>query len=247
MSKLSKMLGFDRQIKKEWLDVTMELLTEGKSTQHIREMQERFMALDLPGKDSRRKTRLVISRMWLDNNTKLVPLRKRALEILKENPEIDTRVFHWGMSIATYPFFRDIATIIGKLIALQGNFKVSQVHDRISKIWGERSTLTRACSRVIQTMLMWKIIESTKESKTYATIKKPRIAVVRKHVAQWLIHSLLLSRESGSVAFEEIGRSPELFPFSIEIGLDSLVVSNMIEISHRGIKTDFISLKESNN
>lgn len=246
MSKLSKMLGFDRQIKKEWLDVTMELLTEGKSTQHIREMQERFMALDLPGKDSRRKTRLVISRMWLDNNTKLVPLRKRALEILKENPEIDTRVFHWGMSIATYPFFRDIATIIGKLIALQGNFKVSQVHDRIGKIWGGRSTLTRACSRVIQTMIMWEIIESTKESKSYTAVQKLRVAVRRKQVAQWLIYSLLLSRENGSVPVEEIGRSPELFPFSIEIGVDALLFSNGIKLSHRGIKTDFISLKENN-
>jgi len=247
MSKLSKMLGFDRQIKKEWLDLTMELLVEGESTQHIREQQERFMALDLPGRDARRKTRLVISRMWLDSNTKLMPLRKRALEALKENPEIDTRIFHWGMSIATYAFFRDIATIIGKLIALQGYFKVSQVHDRISKIWGERSTLTRACSRVIQTMLMWKVIESTKEPKSYTSFEKLRIAVEGKHVAQWLIHSLLLSRENGSIAAEEIRRSPELFPFSIEIGLDSLLVSNGIEISHRGIKTDFISLKENNN
>lgn len=246
MSKLSKMLGFDRQIKKEWLDVTMELLTEGKSTQHIREMHERFMALDLPGKDARRKTRLVISRMWLDNNTKLVPLRKRALEILKENPEIDTRVFHWGMSIATYPFFRDIATIIGKLIALQGNFKVSQVHDRIGKIWGGRSTLTRACSRVIQTMIMWEIIESTKESKSYTAVQKLRVAVRRKQVAQWLIYSLLLSRENGSVPVEEIGRSPELFPFSIEIGVDALLFSNGIKLCHRGIKTEFISLKENN-
>ncbi|RLL82605.1 hypothetical protein Y696_00465 [Mesotoga sp. H07pep.5.4] len=246
MSKLSKMLGFDRQIKKEWLDVTIELLFEGKNAQHIREMQERFMALDLPGKDARRKTRLVISRMWLDNNTKLIPLRKRALEILKENPEIDTRVFHWGMSIATYPFFRDIATIIGKLIALQGNFKVSQVHDRIGKIWGGRSTLTRACSRVIQTMIMWEIIESTKESKSYNAVQKLRVAVRRKQVAQWLIYSLLLSRENGSVPVEEIGRSPELFPFSIEIGVDALLFSNGIKLSHRGIKTDFISLKENN-
>ena len=246
MSKLSKMLGFDRQIKKEWLDMTMELLIEGKSTQHIREQQERFMALDLPGRDARRKTRLVISRMWLDNNAKLITLRKRALEALKENPEIDTRIFHWGMSIATYAFFRDIATIIGKLIALQGYFKVSQVHDRISKIWGERSTLTRACSRVIQTMIMWEIIESTKESKSYNAVQKLRVAVRRKQVAQWLIYSLLLSRENGSVPVEEIGRSPELFPFSIEIGLDSLLVSNGIKISHRGIKTDFISLKENN-
>ncbi|WP_147431784.1 hypothetical protein [Mesotoga sp. H07pep.5.4] len=243
---MSKMLGFDRQIKKEWLDVTIELLFEGKNAQHIREMQERFMALDLPGKDARRKTRLVISRMWLDNNTKLIPLRKRALEILKENPEIDTRVFHWGMSIATYPFFRDIATIIGKLIALQGNFKVSQVHDRIGKIWGGRSTLTRACSRVIQTMIMWEIIESTKESKSYNAVQKLRVAVRRKQVAQWLIYSLLLSRENGSVPVEEIGRSPELFPFSIEIGVDALLFSNGIKLSHRGIKTDFISLKENN-
>jgi len=242
---LTKMLGFDRQIKKEWLDITMELLVEGKNTREIREQQERFMAVDLPGKDARRKTRLVISRMWFDNNPNLVVLRRKALEILKENPEIDTRIFHWGMSLATYTLFRDIAVICGRLIALQGYFRVSQVHDRISKIWGERSTLTRACSRVIQTMQLWGLIESTERQAGYTANERNAIAVERKSETTWLIQSLLLSKDSGSISVDDIGKMPELFPFKIDISLDSLVDSDGIEISRQGLKTNLISLKKT--
>jgi len=238
------MLGFDRHIKKEWLDITLELLAEDKSIQEIREQQERFMAVDLPGKDARRKTRLVISRMWLDNNPNLVVLRRKALEIFKENPEIDTRIFHWGMSLATYTLFRDIAAICGRLIALQGYFGVSQVHDRISKIWGERSTLTRACSRVIQTMQLWGSIESTERQAGYTANERTAIAVERQSETTWLIQSLLYGKESRSIAFEEIGRTPELFPFKIEVGLDSLVVSDEIEVSRQGLKMNLITLRK---
>ena len=83
--------------------------------------------------------------MWFDNNPNLVVLRRNALEILKENPEIDTRIFHWGMSLATYTLL-EILRYLWKVDTLQGYFRVSQVHYRISKIWGERSTLTRDCS-----------------------------------------------------------------------------------------------------
>jgi len=238
------MLGFDRQIKKEWLDITMELLVEGKNTREIREQQERFMAVDLPGKDARRKTRLVISRMWLDDNPNLVVLRRKALMILKENPEIDTRIFHWGLSLATYTLFRDIAVICGRLIALQGYFGVSQVHDRISKIWGERSTLTRASSRVIQTIRIWKLIESTDKSKSYTSSEKTKVVVQDKCEAVWLIQSLLLSKDSGSISVDDIGKTPELFPFKIDVGLDSLVDSDGIEISRQGLKENLISLKK---
>jgi len=241
---LTKLLGFDRQIKKEWLDITMELLVEGKNIREIREQQERFMAVDLPGKDARRKTRLVISRIWLDNNRNLVILRRKVLEILKENPEIDTRIFHWGMSLATYPFFRDIAAICGRLIALQGYVKVSQVHDRISKIWGERSTLTRACSRVIQTMKLWGTIENTERSALYTTNERNAIAVERQSETTWLIQSLLYGKESRSIAIEEIERTPELFPFKIEARLDSLIVSDEIEVSRQGLKMNLITLKK---
>lgn len=241
---MTKMLGFDRQIKKVWLDITMELLAEGKSVKEIKEKQESFMAADLSGKIARRKTRLVISRMWLDDDPNLVVLRREALSIFEENPEIDTRIFHWGLCLAAYPFFRDIAAICGRLIALQGYFGVSQVHDRISKIWGERSTLTRASSRVIQTIRIWKLIESADKARAYTSSEKTKVAVQEKHEAAWLIHSLLMSRENGSISVDEIGKMPELFPFKINFGLDSLVGSKGIEISRQGLKASLISLKK---
>jgi hypothetical protein len=135
--------------------------------------------------------------------------------------------------------------ICGRLIALQGYFRVSQFHDRISKIWGERSTLTRACSRVIQTMQLWGLIESTERQAGYTANERNAIAVERKSETTWLIQSLLLSKDSGSISVDDIGKMPELFPFKIDISLDSLVDSDGIEISRQGLKTNLISLKKT--
>jgi hypothetical protein len=55
---------------------------------------------------------------------------------------------HWGMSVACYPFFAEVAAQVGKLLALNGHANLSQIVRRMTETSGDRSTLPRAVQRV---------------------------------------------------------------------------------------------------
>ena len=57
---------------------------------------------------------------------------------------------HWGMCLATYPFFRDVAAATGRLLALQESAALSQIVRRMAESWSERTTATRAVQRVVR-------------------------------------------------------------------------------------------------
>ncbi len=51
---------------------------------------------------------------------------------------------HWGMAGLAYPFFRDLAAVIGRILTLQDDFTNSQVQTRLKTEWGDRATSKEA-------------------------------------------------------------------------------------------------------
>ncbi len=44
------------------------------------------------------------------------------------------------MAALAYPFFRDLAEVVGRLLALQDDFTTLQVQARMLTAWGDRTT-----------------------------------------------------------------------------------------------------------
>jgi len=59
---------------------------------------------------------------------------------------------HWGLILLRYPCVRDISSIIGSLLDLQGKVRFSDIRNRIVKHWGDRSTIGRAVQMAAKTM-----------------------------------------------------------------------------------------------
>ena len=69
---------------------------------------------------ARGKTMTVLLHVWTTVPDAAVPLRDDALALLRGRTGRDRLPLHWGMCLATYPFFRDVAATTGRLLALQG-------------------------------------------------------------------------------------------------------------------------------
>ena len=118
--KIESKVGFDRVIKSEWLNITVDLARQGYSAQEINQKLDEFLMDQIEGKDARRNTRTVLLAIWIKTRKELLPFRADAFRLLDYIPREYHIVIHWGMSMATYQFFGYTATNIGRLISLQG-------------------------------------------------------------------------------------------------------------------------------
>ena len=104
---------------------------------------------------ARGKNMTVLMHVWVLVPEPLVQLRDDGLNLLYGRSGRDRLPVHWGMCLATYPFFRDVAETTGRLLALQGRARLSQIVRRTTESWGSRSTVVRASQRLVRTLDGW--------------------------------------------------------------------------------------------
>ena len=118
-----RLIGFDRKIRLSWLDATADWAVQGLSVAAIRDRLDRLLDGQVAGNGShsaRGKTMTVLMHLWVLVPDTLVPLRDDGRALLRDTVERSRLPLHWGMCLATYPFFRDVAATTGRLLSLQG-------------------------------------------------------------------------------------------------------------------------------
>ena len=235
-----KIVGFDRDIQLAWLDATADWASQGLSIQEVRE-RLCFLLQDVlsarGSRSARGKTITVLRHIWLAVPSDLEPLRNEGLAMLPDLSHDDRLMLHWGMSVATYPFFRDTAMICGRLMSLQGSVTLSQVVRRIKELWGDRSTAERSARRVVRSMVSWGALLDTEEKGTYTAAPKQSISRGDPR-GPWLIEAIIAG--SKSRPFQSIVTAPELFPFSLDISPREVESSARLELSRQGVNEDIV-------
>lgn len=232
-------VGFDRIIRLEWLEIVANCVAQGKSLDEINSILEESIARCSVGREGRRKTRTVLLAIWAKPSSHLVSLRDRAVQLLPSVPRSDHLILHWGMSMATYPFFSALAGCVGRLLRLQGSFPVSQVQLRLREQFGDRQTVSRAVQRLLRSFFEWKVIETASEKGVYtAGIAK---AVSTPPLVAWLVEAALLSGGSNGGEMRTVLNSPALFPVRLApITREELVHSGNLEVVQHGPSESFI-------
>jgi len=239
-------IGFDRKIQLDWLDATADWAAQGLSVVDIRERLEQLLEGKVAGTgphSARGKTMTVLLHIWVLVPDALVPLRDDGFSLLRDRSGRDRLPLHWGMCMATYPFFRDVAATTGRLLSLQGTVALSQVVRRMTESWGERSTLIRATQRLVRSFVEWGVLVETDERGIFASA--PKFTVAHGNgLGPWLLEAGISNCERQARPFRSLVGAASFFPLNLKLSPRDVVSSPRLEVYRQGLDEDVVMLKE---
>lgn len=240
-------IGLDRIIKLDWLEKTAKLILSGNSKGDIKsslqqDLHGNFNSPASVKRGSLNKTITILMKVWSNGHKELEPLQEQGLELLKKYPDEHHLVIHWGMIMASYPFWSAVAIQTGRLFRLQENIVTANIQRRIREQYGERQTVSRATQRVLRSFVDWNVLKETTELGLYC--KGNTIQINDPSLIAWLVEAILHTKPNGSSTFKDLINSPSLFPFKLyPIRAEHIIaVSPRLEIIHHGFDDDLLSL-----
>jgi len=237
---MSKVVGISQKIKRVWLDLLLDELARTKEEPALRSLLDDQLKQELPGKESRAKAAGIILQIWSPVSSERVSVRDRAVELLPRISGRERIWLHWGMTSLAYPFFRDVAEIVGRLSTLQDDFSTAQVQNRMVTNWGDRTTTKEAVQKLITSMLDWGVLRSAKNKGHFLLSSK--ITTANIELQFWLLEVQLKSSAADEIELQHLLRQPSLFPFAFSIGPGDLRKCESFNIHRQGLDTDIVSL-----
>ena len=237
-----KLLGFDQRIRIEWLEAAAGHAAGGKSYDEMREALLDLLEGVVGGRryaSARSKTVTVLCRVWGGVVPGTEGLRKRVIEALPHVDAAERVALHWAMSLAAYPFFADIATIVGRLLELQDEAPMAHIVRRTVELWGDREKVHGAAQKVVRSMADWSCL--TEPSKGVFRRRAPQLPV-RGELASILAEGLILGGEQSAVPLPQLLRHPAAFPFQVELSAHELRRGQTFEIMRQGLDIDVVSV-----
>ncbi|MGI8910864.1 MAG: hypothetical protein ACR2JR_09985 [Rubrobacteraceae bacterium] len=244
MSDTVRGVGFDRKIRLAWLEAVAGWTASGMPDAEIRAKLDRLLEGEVTGKEARKKTKTVLLRTWLLPSERLRCLRDQGLALLSRTNDSERLALHWGMVCAGHPVVWETASIVGRLLRLQGEASLSQVRARIVETYGERSTVVRASQRILRSFSDWNVLEEMSERGIYRASVTHRLE--DSEVVAWLIEASLLSSDQETRVLPTLLASPSLFPFDISLSGREFSDSNSrIALYSQGKNEELVSLQPS--
>ena len=237
-----KLVGFDRKIHLSWLDATADWASQGLPAADIRKRLDRLLDGQVAGIGShsaRGKTMTVLMHVWVLVPDTLVPLRDDGLLLLRDRAEDSRLPLHWGMCLAGYPFFREVAATTGRLLSLQGSAALSQIVRRMTESWGARSTVTRAVQRIVRSFVAWGVVMETEERGIIAPA--PKIAVHDAAIGAWLLEAGITDGASRAYPLHGLAGSSSFYPFDLRLTERDLVRRPRLEVHHQALDEAVVS------
>lgn len=239
---MRKVVGIDRKIKRAWLDATLDRLAQEGVDSDLRSFLDKSLKDELPGKESRAKTSGVILRIWSGVPPERTALRDRAVALLPGISGQERIWLHWGMTALAYPFFRDTAEVVGRLLALQDDFTTAQVQTRMLTSWGDRATSKEAAQKLVTMLVDWEVLRATKTKGHFLLARKMTASIPELQL--WLLEALLGASAADEIEAQQLLRLPESFPFTIGVGLADLRKHEGFNIHRQGLDMDMVSLRK---
>ena len=242
-------IGLDRLIRLAWLEKTSSLALAGNNTKSIKnilqgDLQGAFRSTNIDIRGSIDKTITILLRVWQSVPSELESLRVEGLELLKRVPPRDHLAVHWGMIMAVYPFWSNVAIQVGRLLRLQGSAAAGHVQRRMREQYGERETVSRRTRYVLRSYLDWGVLWETDKKGIYSA--STVLPVDDSRLMAWLVEASLHTRANGSAPLKDLLDSPSNFPLRIKpVHAESLVAaSSRLDLLRHGLDDDLVMLRK---
>lgn len=231
------LVGFDRFVALEWANFALELSLHTESEHANVSKLKEWLSLKIAGKDAPRKTANVLTRLWLESNPEIEYFRNEARKMSLDTRNNDFVLFHWGMALLVFPFFRETCIQIGRLSALQSSINRKAVHLRVAEKYINLGTIPRSVDRIFQTLLDWKLIKKISQQE-YVTVP---YGTTDTNVKKWFLEAITFSTPSKRIPLNDFYRLPELFPFEFNGEIRQLVLeTSLVKIERDGNNSEYM-------
>ena len=234
-------VGISQRLKRAWLDDVLDRLVQTTDEKELRVFVDQRLRDELPGKEARAKAAGILLRIWSRVDAEHIALRDRAVALLPRISGQERIWLHWGMTALAYPFYRDIAEVIGRMLTLQDDFTTAQVQARMKTVWGDRVTSREAAQKLITGMVDWEVLRATKTKGHFLLARKMTTAVT--DLQTWLLEAMLAASASDEIEAQQLLRLPELFPFNFTVGVGDLRKHEGFNIHRQGLDMDMVAVR----
>lgn len=240
MTPKAPQIGFDRFIRIEWVAAALKVRAGLASLDDLDDLLD-AAAL---GKEARSKTRTKLNALGLSPRPDLADFIDRGVNIFKKSASAeDVAPFAWGAAIATYPYFAKVAEFTGRLTSIQGDCAVSELHRRMSEVYGDREITKRATQAVLQTQANWGAIQRVENGKRLIRLASRPLS--GKDVVSWLLEAAL--RYYGrAMPLATLQSMAVIYPFSIDAS-PAFIAANSpnLELRSEGANQQFVGLSST--
>lgn len=231
-------IGFDRFIQLDWVATALKVRAGSASLDELNEL------LDVVGlgKEAKAKTKTKLNALALEPRAELAGFVDRGIAIFKANDNVsELAAFAWGATIATYPYFGKVAEFIGRLTSIQGDCAVSEIHRRISEVYGDREVTKRATQAAIQTQGNWGAVQRVEKGKRL--IRLQARSLKNEEMVAWLVEAAL-RYQGKAISLATLQSLAVIYPFVLDQPLGYLVSNSLtLEVRSEGLGHQFVALR----
>jgi len=224
-------VGFNRFIKREWLDYTAFLAKSEKDIKVIRQKLNEYLEKEARAKITRKKNVAELLRIWVNVPEKNLNLKEEALALFEKVPDDDKILLHWSMMMLAFPIFIDATSSIGKIFNLQNRLSLKTLEKRIFERWGERSTVKYALQKIAGSMAEWGVITRTKAGEY---TKTQAIEIKNTDLKLFFIDCYMEAQARDYLKVIEANNLSVAFPFKLNLGLNDFNESTVLTLSRMG-------------
>ena len=242
---MDKDIGFNRNIKLDWLNATASFCAETDDPSEIRERLDAVLAQDRSGAEAIRKSIDILVNIWHKNGEQYPELLEFAIKHFQDTFHPSDRVWlHFGLTSLYFSFFRETASVIGKLSKRGSLITNKEVIKQLISERGHLGSLERSAQRIVSSLREWDILTDSDQSFAYQA-RFRELETDNQELEAWLLKCAFISKNVEQIPYEDLIRLPELFPFHIKIGSDYLRKNTPFSVYRAGGGINMIELSSN--
>ncbi|MGM0840263.1 MAG: hypothetical protein ACQEWE_06035 [Bacillota bacterium] len=229
---MSKPVGFDQKVLLNHLDFTANQ-TKKYPRKEMYSVLDGFLRDDITGAKSRKNAITMLMKIWYLVDEDLIAIRDEVLEQFSQLTYEERLCVHWGLTIAAYSFFKDVANEFGRLFQLQDEVSSMAIGKRMKETYGDRRRVEVATSAVLMSMKAWKVIQPI-EKRSYKFSEK--IEITNPLIQSFIVQILLKVMDSESLLVDLVQNHQLFFPFTYELNISELRDRKTFSFHRQGVK-----------
>jgi hypothetical protein len=208
----------------------------------IRTRLDPIVGLRIESSENRSVALHILMNIWGRSAATHPTLHAQALDLYRLVASAQDRLWlHYGMTLLTYPFFRQGVVVVGQLSRFSDTITPKDVKKRMIAEFGELGALEKATERILFSLRSWGILLETEATGVYAPVRR-HFAASTAALEAWLLAAALTAHPAEEIPFADLLRLPELFPFRWTISLDTLRQSPWFAVQRQGSGWDMVRL-----